>query len=119
MKVVVLGASPNPERYSNKAIRQLKAHGHAVVPVNPAHNTIEGLSVVPQLAAVQGPVDTLTVYVGPQHIEPMLDDLVALRPKRVIINPGAESAVLRQRLDGAGIDYVEACTLVMLATGQF
>lgn len=119
MKVVVLGASPNPDRYSNKAIRQLKAHGHIVVPVNPAHKTIEGLPVAASLAAVQGPVDTLTVYVGPQHIEPLLDDIVALGPKRVIINPGAESPVLTKRLEASGIRFLEACTLVMLSTGQF
>ena len=32
-KTLVLGASPNPERYSNRAMLKLRAHGHAVVAV--------------------------------------------------------------------------------------
>gem|GEM_PF-6343158 len=43
MKVAVLGASQNPERYSNKAIRMLLQHKHEVTPVNPAQSTSEGL----------------------------------------------------------------------------
>ena len=119
MRVVVLGASPNPERYSNKAVRQLKVHGHDVIPVNPGHQLIEGLDVVSSLRGVSGPVDTVTIYVGPNHIEPMIDDIIALAPRRVIVNPGAESQKLTERLNIAGIPSMEACTLVLLSTGQF
>ena len=82
MRVVVLGASPNPERYSNKAVRQLKAHGHEVIPVNPGHPSIEGLAVASSLRGVSGPVDTLTIYVGPNHIEPLIDDIIAIDIQR-------------------------------------
>lgn len=119
MRVAVLGASPNPERYSNKAIRQLKSKGHEVLPVNPGHQTIEGLPVAPSLDKIEGPVDTVTVYVGPAHIGPLIKDIVALRPRRVILNPGAESAELAAALEESGIPHIEACTLVMLSTGQF
>jgi predicted CoA-binding protein len=119
MRVAVLGASPNPDRYSNKAVRQLLSHGHEVVPVNPGHKTVEGLPAVPTLAAVTGAVDTVTVYVSPSHLTPLIPALVALKPRRVIANPGAESAELEMALERSGIAYIEACTLVMLATGQF
>lgn len=119
MRVAVLGASPNPERYSNKAIRQLLAHGHEVIPVTPGHDQVEGLPAVSSLRDLKGRVDTVTVYVGPKNIGPLIPELVALAPKRVIINPGAESAPLTASLDAHGIPHLEACTLVMLSTGQF
>jgi predicted CoA-binding protein len=118
-RVVVLGASKKPERYSNKAVVQLKAHGHTVVPVHPTEQTIEGLPVSPSLDAIHGPIDTLTVYVGPQHISPMIADIVSLRPGRVILNPGTESEALKAALLENHIPYLEACTLVLLSTGQF
>ena len=117
--VAVLGASPKPERYSNKAIRMLREYGHTVIPVNPAQKEIEGLAVVPDVAALPGNVDTVTLYVSPAHSAALLPGLLSLHPKRVIFNPGAENPALAQGLAKAGIVVEEACTLVMLRTGQF
>ena len=118
-QVAVLGASRKPERYANRAVRALKQHGYRVVPVTPAHDEVEGLTAASSLAEVSGPVDTLTVYIGPRHIGPLIDGIVVVRPRRVILNPGTESAELERALDRHGIPYLEACTLVLLATGQF
>lgn len=118
-QVVLLGASNKPERYAHRAFRMLREHGHVVLPVHPALAEIEGVPVHKNLTAVSGPVDTLTLYVNPAISEPLADDIVALRPKRVIFNPGTESSLLRTRLDQAAIPSVEACTLVMLSTGTF
>ncbi len=117
--VVVLGASKNPERYANKAIRLLVANGYAVIPVNPREKEIEGLPVVHALAEITHPVHTVTIYVGPQRSEEMGEDILNLKPKRVIFNPGTESATLKSQLEAAGIRCVEGCTLVMLHTKQF
>ncbi|MCB1772067.1 MAG: CoA-binding protein [Gammaproteobacteria bacterium] len=117
--VAVLGASPKPARYANQCIRLLKQHGYRVTPLHPRFETIEDLPVTPELSAIQDPVDTLTLYVGPKGLEPMIDDIVRLAPRRVIFNPGTESPDLQQRLDAHGIDWFEACTLVMLKTDQF
>ena len=118
-QVAVLGASRKQERYSNRAVRALKQHGYRVVPVNPAHAEVEGLTAASSLTEVGGTVDTLTVYIGPRHIGPLIDDIVAARPRRVILNPGTESAELKDTLERHGIPWLEACTLVLLATGQF
>jgi len=120
MKVAVLGASPNPERYSNMAVRLLVEHGHEVVPVNPAQTEIEGLDVVKTLDELDaGDIDTVTVYVGARHSDPLRERLVALRPRRVIFNPGAENPDLVSALESAGVEVQEACTLVLLRTGAF
>ena len=117
--VAVLGASKKPERYSNKAVRLLKEHGHRVIPINPAERVIEGLRVAPSIASVREPVDTLSVYVGPAASEKMANDIVSMAPARVILNPGAESETLEATLTDAGIPVLNACTLVLLRTGQF
>ena len=117
--VAVLGASNNPERYANMAVRRLREAGHHVIPVNPALDTIEGLPVAQSLGDIADPIDTLTLYIGPQRSAPMIDDILRLAPKRVIFNPGTESQDLAAALDRANIPHLKACTLVMLQTGQF
>ncbi|MDI1301376.1 MAG: CoA-binding protein [bacterium] len=117
--VAVLGASPKPDRYSNKAIRLLREYGHTVIPVNPAQTQIEGLAVVASAEALPRPVDTVTMYVSPAHSDALLPGLLALHPRRVIFNPGAENPALEDALRKAGIAVEEACTLVLLRTGQF
>lgn len=117
--VAVIGASPKPERYSNKAIRLLREYGHEVLPVNPAQAEIEGLAVTPDIDALPRGVDTVTMYVSPGHSGALQAPLLALKPKRVIFNPGAENPALERALQAAGIKVEEACTLVLLRTGQF
>ncbi|MFH0922323.1 MAG: CoA-binding protein [Fibrobacterota bacterium] len=117
--VVVLGASDKPERYSHKALMALKAHGHTVIPIHPNLDKIEGVKVIPRLANVRGPVDTVTLYVGPAVLEPLIAEVIALRPKRIISNPGSENEKMETAARNAGIHYLEACTLVMLVTGQY
>ena len=117
--VVVLGASDNPERYSNKAVLLLKQHGYNVIPVNPKLTALEGLAVAPRLEDVAQAVDTVSVYVGPAVSSAMLAEIVALKPQRVIFNPGSENPELMELLVQQGIAVEPACTLVLLKTNQF
>jgi len=117
--VAVLGASPKPDRYSNKAVRLLKENGYRVIPVNPAVDAIEGLAAVRRLEDITETVHTLTVYLGPERGEQLLDAMIRLKPGRVILNPGTESEAIHSRLEENGIPVLRACTLVMLRTGQF
>ncbi len=117
--VAVLGASPKPERYANQAIRLLKEKGYRVLPIHPKFALIEDLAVIPDLNAIGEPVDTLTLYVGPERTLPMIGDIVALKPGRVIFNPGTESSDLEAELTARRIPFIHGCTLVMLKTRQF
>ena len=117
--VVVLGASPKPERYSNQAVRALVEHGHRVIPVHPLLKKIAGVVAVPALSGVKDPVDTLTLYVGPERGKELLQDIINLGPDRVIMNPGTESDEIEEQLSANNIPVLRACTLVMLRTDQF
>lgn len=117
--VVVLGASPKPVRYSYQAVQMLHDHGYRVLPVHPKAARIDHIPAVRSLAEIDEPVHTLTLYVGPERVKPMIADIVALRPGRLIMNPGAESRDLGRALDDARIPYEHACTLVLLRTRQF
>jgi predicted CoA-binding protein len=119
-QVAVLGASPKPERYSNKAIRMLMEHGYQVIPINPAHAEIGGLSAVPRHEDLPaGSVDTVTVYMSAKNTVKLGPALIALNPRRVIFNPGAENPALADELNAQGIETIDACTLVLLRTGQY
>lgn len=117
--IVVLGSSPNPDRYSNKAIKMLIAYGHDVIPVHPTLKEIEGLPVISSLSDVRKKVDTLTIYIGPQKSKTLIDDIISLNPGRVILNPGTESFELEDSLSQNKVPFIKGCTLVMLRTEQF
>jgi predicted CoA-binding protein len=114
-----VGASRNPDRYSHKAVVQLLRHGYAVVPVHPAGGELLGLEVAPRLEDVEGPVDTVTLYVNEAISDGLAEVLEFLHPRRVIFNPGAENESLKRKLESQGIEAQEFCTLVLLSTGQF
>lgn len=117
--VVVIGASDDPLRYSNRAIGRLLEKGHRVIPVTPKPINLPGLKVVRTISEVAEPIDTVTLYVNPTLLEALADDIVAARPRRVIFNPGTEHRVVSERLAAAGIGVMDACTLVLLGTDQF
>ena len=117
--VAILGASQKTERYSYKALKMLEEHDHRVYPVHPTLKEIEGHAVYANLGEINDKIDTLTVYVSPKWIKDMIPAIVALKPGRVILNPGTESEELKDELSSAGIPFQEACTLVLLRTGQF
>lgn len=118
-RVAILGASSDPDRYAFKAQRLLKEHGHHVVPVSPKETMVDGDAAVASLGAIEGAVDTLTLYVRPAISTGYREQILALKPARVIFNPGTENPELEKALTAAGIACREACTLVMLRAGQF
>ena len=71
------------------------------------------------IADIAEPIHTLTLYVSPEISTKLADDIVRLRPGRVVFNPGAENPALKMTLTKHGIASEEVCTLVLLNTGQF
>lgn len=117
--VVVLGASPKPGRFAYKSLLKLKQAGHQVLPVHPKAESIEDIKVFSSLDAINQPVDTITLYVGPARMKDQVEAVCALKPLRVIFNPGTESDEIQQRFEQAGITCVVDCTLIMLDENRF
>jgi uncharacterized protein len=118
MKVLVYGASTNPSRYAYIATELLLQHGHEVSLVGIKAGEVLGLTIQLDQPLIQD-IDTVTLYVGPANQDGLYDYLKSLAPRRVIFNPGTESPELERELEKAGILTEEACTLVLLHTGQF
>jgi predicted CoA-binding protein len=117
--VAVLGASPKPDRYAYKAMQMLRQHGHRAIPVNPALAEVLGETCYGRLRDVPDRIDTVTMYLGKQRSDSLVDEIVAAKPRRIIMNPGAENEQLAQKAEAAGIEVDYACTLVLLQTGAF
>ena len=117
--VAILGASPKPDRYAYKALELLHEYGHRTVPINPAFEEILGKKCYATISEAPGPIDTVTLYLGEARSNPLIDEIISAKPRRIIMNPGAENAALAERAEEAGIEVVEGCTLVMLRAGQF
>jgi len=117
-KTLILGATPNPERYSYMATIRLVKHGHEVVPVGIRKGEIEGIPIIEGKPALED-VDTVTLYLGAARQPEYYDYIFSLNPKRIIFNPGAENPELMKLAQERSIETVEGCTLVMLSIGGY
>ena len=117
-KTVVLGASDNPSRYSFLAIEKLRRYGHPVVAIGKKPGKVYQTDVITERPAEKD-VDTVTLYLNPRHQQQYYDYILSLHPKRIIFNPGAENEELEKLAKENGIQPLEACTLVLLGTGQY
>ncbi|MEN8115538.1 MAG: CoA-binding protein [Bacteroidota bacterium] len=117
-KTLVIGASTNPARYSNMAIKSLRNHNHEVVALAKRGGTVEGVDIQTEFPANET-IHTVTLYVGQQRQPEYYSKIVNLQPERVIFNPGTENDYLAEMLTENGIEAIEACTLVMLSTSQY
>ena len=115
---VVLGASANPSRYSFLAVNRLVQHGHQVLPIGIREGTIAGVKISMETPFVND-VHTITLYLNPSRQKQYYDYIFSLHPKRIIFNPGAENPELEKLASAQGIQSLEACTLVMLSTGEY
>ena len=118
MKTLVIGASENVQRYSNMAIRKLIHEHHEVKALGLRKGTVAGVDIDTEKVFYPD-IHTVTLYIGPQNQPVYYDYIEELNPKRVIFNPGTENDAFKVRLQEKGIRVEEACTLVLLSTGQY
>ncbi|MBB3054515.1 CoA-binding protein [Mucilaginibacter gotjawali] len=117
-KTLVLGATPNEARYANLAANRLVRSGHSIVNVGIRKGEVAGVPIE-RPETIYADIDTITLYVGPQHQENLYDYILKTHPKRIIFNPGTENSELRKLADEQGIETEYACTLVLLSIGQY
>jgi len=117
-KIVVLGASPNAERYSYKAVRSLTRRNYPVIPIGIRPGTIGDLPVVTGKPVIDE-VHTLLLYIGPARQKQYYDYIISLKPKRIVFNPGTENYELIALCEKNSIEVIIDCAMLMLSTGSF
>jgi len=115
---LIIGATPNPARYAYRAAHMLKSKGHSIVNIGIKSGEVAGVAIE-KPAEIYEDVDTVTLYIGPPLQAGYFDYILETHPKRVIFNPGTENDELKVILRANGIETMNACTLVLLATGQY
>ena len=116
-KTLVVGASPKPTRYSYEAVVRLRHHGHPIYAFGLRKSDIMGTPI--QTDWPNEEFDTVTLYLNPNRQQEYYEDIVNLRPKRVIFNPGTENPHFMEKLEREGIEVEAVCTLVMLSIGNY
>ena len=114
---LVLGASLNPNRYSNKALKSLLEKNHKVVAVGNKEGTVEGVSIVKDFPTEN--IHTISIYLGVKNQIPYYENIISLKPNRIIFNPGAENPELAKLAIDQGIEIIDGCTLVMLSLDNY
>lgn len=117
-KTLVIGASLNPARYSNLAINRLVAHGQPTVAIGLKKGTVADVEIETEKVPFHD-IDTITLYLNAKRQQEYYDYIISLHPERVIFNPGTENPELYKLLRENGIQYENACTLVMLSSRQY
>lgn len=117
-KTLVLGASANPSRYSYLAIRSLRNHDHPVAAIGLRSSMAEDVEITTEKKQMND-IDTITLYLNPMNQQQYYDYILSLNPKRIIFNPGAENYELAKLAGEKNIQTLNACTLVLLAIGQY
>ncbi|MEE9406699.1 MAG: CoA-binding protein [Polaribacter sp.] len=115
---LVIGASTNPNRYSNIAIKRLIDREVAVVALGLRKGKVFSVSIDDEKKEYKN-IDTVTLYLNPKRQEEYYSYIIGLQPRRVIFNPGSENMEFVKLLKENNIEAEVACTLVLLSTNQY
>ena len=116
---LVLGASPNPDRFSFRAVKSLQRRGIPVIAVGKREGKAGDIQIFREIPSPCEPVHTVALYMNAQNQEDYYDSIIALKPKRIIFNPGTANPELEEIARKNGIASVEGCLLDMLSSGKF
>ncbi len=117
-KTVVVGASPNPTRYSYMAVRDLSLNDVPLVALGIREGKIAEHDIILDWGKYDD-IHTVTLYIGPKRQEQYYDYILSMNPRRIIFNPDTENDEFVKLAEAQGIECIEACTLVMLRTKKF
>ena len=112
--VAIIGASSDPRKFGNRAIRAFRRQGYTVIPINPNEAMVEGLKTYASVLDVPGDIDMATFYVPPDIGAKVIHDVIAKGIPEVWLNPGADSDELIAKARALGIRPIVACSIVAL-----
>jgi uncharacterized protein len=117
-KTLIIGTSTDSSRYSYLAANRLVSYNHEIELLGIKEGVVAGKEINTEKVKFED-IDTVTLYLSSQRQSEYFDYVADLKPRRVIFNPGTENPTFENFLTEKGIEPIEACTLVMLATGQY
>jgi len=117
-KTLIIGASNNPERYSYLAAQKLLAHGYEIEMIGKRAEIVFGRTIDTKKKEFED-IDTVTLYISEKFQPEYYEYVISLNPRRVIFNPGTENPEFEKLLIQNDIHVEEACTLVLLGSGQY
>jgi predicted CoA-binding protein len=115
---LVIGASTNPNRYSNIAIKRLRGKELPTVALGLRKGKVLDVLINDEKLHYNT-IDTVTLYLNPKRQEEYYNYIINLQPRRVIFNPGTENMEFVELLTAHKIASEIACTLVLLSTNQY
>lgn len=118
-KTLILGATPNPERYAYLAAQMLFERKIPMVLVGIKKGEIFGQNIIRSKSLLFKDIHTITLYVGRYKQPDWYEYILQTHPKRIIFNPNTENPDLERMARQVGIECLQACTLVLLQTGQY
>lgn len=117
-KTLLIGASPNKDRFSYKAVELMCQRDIEVIPIGIKVGKIAGNNIILGFPCIKS-IHTITLYISQQHQKMYYDYIVSLKPKRIIFNPGTENPEFELILNREKIDYLYSCTLLMIVRGEY
>ncbi len=112
--IAIIGASNNPSKFGNKAVRAYKDMGYKVFPVNPERDEIEGLKCFPSIMDIPERVDLATIYLPPERSYHILESIARKDVKQVFFNPGSADESVLVRAKSLGLEPIEGCSIVAI-----
>jgi predicted CoA-binding protein len=116
---LVLGASPNPERFSNKAVLRLLKRGIPVMAIGKRQGIIGDIKILQDFPEDSVKIHTVSLYLNAVSQKEYYEKIISLKPKRIIFNPGTVNQEFAGMAIRNGIEVVEKCMLEMLSSGRF
>jgi len=110
--VAIIGASNDPRKFGNKAVRAFLQQGYTVYPVNPNEAEVEGIAAYKSIRDVPERPFMISVYVPPQVLVKLLPDIAAKGCDELWLNPGTESDEALAEAERLKLNVVQACSIV-------
>ena len=118
-RTLVLGASPNPNRFAYKAVRSLQRRDIPLVAIGRKDTDLDGIKIRTGKPTDIGDIHTVALYMNSELQKEYYNYILKLKPKRIIFNPGTHNPEFSEMATSAGIEVVEDCLLIMLNNSRF
>ena len=117
--VAVIGASSNPRKFGNRAVRAFRRQGYTVIPINPNEVAVEGLRAYRSVLDVAEAIDMATFYVPPHIGEKVMPEVARKQIAEVWLNPGSESDALIRLARSLKVEPIVACSIIGIGESPY